>query len=224
MSLEPFLEAIKDNRDLFRRLYSYLTIHVTEFFRDPPYWEAFRAAMAVRPPGLISIWSAGCSWGAEPVTAAVILEDLGRSFEVLATDSDEMVLDDARGGRFAAVDVDKVPARYRHYFRPEGPDHLRLVLQRGRITYLRHDLVVEPPPGRFDVVICRNLIIYFRPLVRQKVLERLAGAVKPTGILFLGATETFLEYAQLGFVAASPALFYKEREPQKTIASRGGIG
>ncbi|MCY0878907.1 MAG: protein-glutamate O-methyltransferase CheR [Firmicutes bacterium] len=209
-SLAPFLEALDTNRDLFRRFYSYLTIHVTEFFRDVPYWAAFRSALEAQGRRHVSLWSAGCSWGAEPVTAAVILEDLGLSYDILATDTDELMLDAARTGRFSRAELEKVPPPYRRHFRVVGAEAVEAVLERGRIAFRRHDLVAEPPPGQFDVVICRNLIIYFRPPARAVALERLAQAVKPGGFLFLGATETFLEAQHWGFQVAAPALFYKK--------------
>ncbi len=219
-TVEEFLAAIRRDSLLYRRFHTYLTIHVTEFFRDRPYWTRFRDVIRDIPTRDFRIWSAGCSWGAEPVSAALLLEEMGRRYEIVATDSDEVVLETARQGVYSQADYERIPELYRKYLRPQGNQWVLAPLGGGRITYQRHDLVADAPPGAFDVVICRNLIIYFKGDVRAEVLRKLNSALRVGGLLFLGATETFLEYVEMGFEVASPSIFRKNREARPALATK----
>lgn len=210
--LDAFLVRLTDDPDLYRRFHTYLTIHVTEFFRDPRYWDRLRDLVSTMPNSSWSVWSAGCSWGAEPVTTALVYEELGRRYEILATDSDAVVLDLAQAGLYTEDQYAKVPQPYRRFFQCQTPDRWRLrPLMRGRLNFRQHNLVTDAPPGSFDLIICRNVIIYFEPAVRSRILRGFSQSLAPGGLLFLGATETFLEYADLGFTQAAPSIYRKDR-------------
>ena len=208
-SLERMVSQLRVDSELFLRLHTYLTIHVTEFFRDSSYWEHFRAIIEESPRQRWRIWSAGCSWGAEAVTAGLILEDLGRHFDVTATDSDGVVLERARHGRYSLGDMEKVPESYHSHFQQVGDVWELMPFQFGRIRFQSHDVAREAPPGLFDIVICRNVIIYFQADARHRVLRSLASSLVSGGRLFLGATETFLEYREMGFEVERPSIFRK---------------
>jgi chemotaxis protein methyltransferase CheR len=204
-----FQRALTRDPDLYRRFHTYLTIHVTEFFRDPPYWMHLREIVAKRAQPHWTLWSAGCSWGAEPVTAALIWEELAFHYHIIATDSDDVILEQARRGIYTEDSYHKVPPAYRRFFYQHGSQWRLASLTHGTITYRRHDLVGNAPPGVFDAVICRNLIIYFDPPARGRALTNLRRALSPGGLLFLGATETFLEYHDLGFKPLAPSIYQR---------------
>lgn len=208
-NIEALIGALQRDPALYRKLHSYLTIHVTDLFRDTRYWEYWRNSIQEQRQSHWSVWSAGCSWGAEPVTAALILQELGRNYHIIATDSDDTVLDQARHGLFTDDNYAKIPDAYRHYFHRQGQEWSALPFNGGTVSYRRHDVTLEPPPGKFDAIICRNLIIYFESPVRHRVLSGFVSALRPDGILFLGATETFLEFSELGFAAIAPSIFKK---------------
>lgn len=215
MSREGYSDAtamtIAATRDpaIYRKLHSYLTIHVTEFFRDALYWERFRDGVVPLRRSRLKIWSAGCSVGAEPVTAALLIDGMGYSFDILATDSDEMVLDDARRGVYPQEMVAKVPMPYRERFQRVGDGFKARAFQSGAIRYMRHNLLTDPSPGHFDIIICRNLLIYFERETRAQLLRGLAQAIEPGGLLFLGAMETFMDFKDLGFQLVSPSIYRK---------------
>lgn len=213
-SVEVFMHNVLREPDLYRRFHTYSTIHVTEFFRDPAYWERLTAVLSESAPRSWRIWSAGCSWGAEPVTLALLLESLGHAYEILATDSDAVVLERARRGQYADADIEKAPVAYRPFFRPHPSGGWTLdPLIQGRITYQQHDVLTGASPDAFDLIVCRNLIIYFEGEKRRQVLTDMARALRPGGLLFLGATETFLEYQALGFSAVAPAIYRQAAPP-----------
>lgn len=218
-SMESFAAALSRDPSLYRQLHTYLTIHVTDFFRDPEYWEHLRGVLSEqRQHGQQhwKVWSAGCSWGAEPISAALLFEDLGLGYDIVATDSDETVLDQARRGLFTEEQLQKAPTPYRRFFRPQDAHWTVGPLPRGTITYRRHDITTPPPAGPFNLIICRNLIIYFESSVRSRILQRFGQALTPEGFLFLGATETFLEHLKLGFRISTPSIY--QRVPKQTKA------
>jgi chemotaxis protein methyltransferase CheR len=208
--VQRLLAALRADPDLYQRFHTHLTIHVTEFFRDRPYWTTFEQILRRAAQSYWAVWSAGCSWGAEAVTMALILEHVGKRYTIWATDSDETVLEQARRGRYAPQAVEKVPPVYRRYLRCDETEGWRV--EPGVWQHLRfdqHDLVSDPVPGRYHVVLCRNLLIYFERDVRWALLRKLADALEPGGYLLLGATETFLEAGDFGFQVMAPSLYQK---------------
>lgn len=207
--IESLIGAVQREPALYRQFHSYLTIHVTDFFRDTQYWDYWRNSIQDPQQRHWRVWSAGCSWGAEPLTAALILQELGIQYDIIATDSDDTVLDQARRKLFSQDNYVKIPQAYQRYFYRQGLDWSVIPLDGGTISYRRHDVTQEALPGPFDAIICRNVIIYFEMPVRHRILNDFSHALRPGGILFLGATETFLEYSQLGFEAIAPSIFKK---------------
>jgi chemotaxis protein methyltransferase CheR len=176
----------------------WLTINVTEFFRDPARWIELRDRLLpdllARRRGL-RIWSAGCSNGAEPYSLAMLLDDLPESgpHHLLATDIDPAALTVARdGGPYPETQLQNVtPARLDRFFvqsENEAAWYVRPGM-RSQITFRQTDLTRHAPEGDFDLVVCRNVIIYLADAARNEVLGHLTAALRPGGILFLGGTE-----------------------------------
>lgn len=208
--LATFVASLSQDRQLALKFHTYLTIHVTEFFRDPSYWD--NLASALNPsPGRVKVWSAGCAQGAEPVSVAIWLTGLGRPCEVLGTDSDELILARARTGMYTDGDIKGVPPRLvSQGFESRGaggwvvrPEIL------ARIRYQRHNLLADPFPAGFDVILCRNVLIYFEEGVRREVVSRLVGSLAAGGLLFIGATETILFAREAGLSLVGPSLYRK---------------
>ncbi len=184
----------------YDRLFSDLTIKVTGFFRDDV---AFHALEEVVLPALVSsqgkeirIWSAGCATGEEPYSIAMLLlEILGEGIErwnvnIWGTDIDEKVLDCAREGWFAPKGVAGVrPDRLGTYFIPErGGFRIRPLLGQ-LVSFEMHDLVSNPPYHNLDLVVCRNVLIYFAPALQTRVLKHFHSRLKDGGFLLLGKAE-----------------------------------
>lgn len=199
-----------------RHLRDYLTVNVSEFFRDPEAWETLRARVL---PALLedrrslTLWSAGCSHGAEPYSLAILLEQAapGVRCQILATDVDEEVLERARaGGPYREEEVRQVPGHLlRRYFVPSPQGFWVVPALRKRVRFQHHDLLMEEPPGQFDLVLCRYVAIYFLPQARDRVYRRLANALRPGGWLFLGTTEVVLDPRTLGLQHLFPCLYRK---------------
>ncbi|MGL4312582.1 MAG: CheR family methyltransferase [Sphingomonas sp.] len=176
----------------------------TSFFRDAAVLDMVAnavVAMASEHAGRrTKIWSAGCANGQEPLSLAILFAERARQLgiaepEILATDVSEAAIARARAGKFSQFEIQRgLPVRRMiEWFEADGavwnasPDLLR------RIVFRRHNLVGDPPPvGRFDIVLCRNVLLYLSTNQRQRVFEALAKVVRPGGLLVLGAGETVI--------------------------------
>ena len=205
-TLEVLAEAIaRDPRsDLARATAEALTINETSFFRDKAFFESFSQTLL---PALLTaraerrklrIWCAGCSSGQEPYSLAMLLDEQSRRLagwqvEILATDLSHAMIDTARRGIYSQFEVQRgVPiAMLLRYFRREGDvwqiaDHLR-----AKVTFRPQNLIAGfRELGAFDVICCRNVLIYFDVATKRRVLAGLAGALAQDGCLALGAAES----------------------------------
>lgn len=216
LGLESWSEfaARLTDAEVLDRIRDTLTINVSEFFRQPERFLELRdrflpQLLAVRPH--LRIWSAGCSVGCEPYTIAMILHALtpGRRHFLLATDVDFAALARARSGRgYLPHEVRSVPDEYRQYLIPE-PDGTWSVREdvRELVTFRHHDLLKDPYPADLDLIVCRNVVIYFTEEAKQRVYEGFARALRPGGLIFVGGSELILHPRAFGFTPQSIGIY-----------------
>jgi chemotaxis protein methyltransferase CheR len=199
-----YYRVISGDRAHFGDFVDYLTINVTEFFRDS---RAFQQLEQKVLPELLAgnsrlkIWSAACSNGAEPYSLAIILDELtpGRHHRIEATDLDPNILRTAAEGSYPPDLLRNVPAvRREKYFQRENGRYILVQEIRRRVAFRRHDLLADPFGEGFDLIVCRNVQIYFTKEAQWRVNSRFCRALKPGGVLFLGASETIFSPAELG--------------------------
>jgi len=205
-----------------------LTINVSELFRNPEKWQDLRHR--VLPPLLatkkqLRIWSAGCSYGAEAYSLAILLAQIDPrvAHSLQGTDIDQAVLTRARQGRFMAQDVRHLDAEciasFFRYTPPVsvGEDDMPSANAtpytvdpeiRSRVRFFRHNLLAEPFGGDYDVICCRNVVIYFTEAAKNRLFEQFYRALAPGGILFVGATERIFHYREIGYESVLP-FFYR---------------
>ncbi|WP_242361838.1 protein-glutamate O-methyltransferase CheR [Anaeromyxobacter sp. SG17] len=203
----------EDPAEVFRAV-ERLTIKVSRFFRDARAAEvACAAARGPRPARRgLRAWSAGCARGEEAYTLALLLGADTTAPEILATDVDPLALSSAAEGKYLASALADVPPAFHAAFEPappspspgppgalspcspgrEPPRRVRLRPGiRRRVRFARHDLCGDAPPAGapFDLVACRNVLIYFQPELQERVFHALLAAVRPGGVLWLGEAE-----------------------------------
>jgi chemotaxis protein methyltransferase CheR len=201
---------------LATRVVEALLNNETSFFRDPGVFEllnctAFdRLRAPRRDTKRLRIWSAGCSTGQEPYSIAMQMCEAearwaGWSIDIAATDVSEATITRARRGRYSQFEIQRgLPVRAMlRWFEQAGEDWVVDNRLRRMIRFAVHSLTT-PPPGQFDVILCRNVLMYFAPPVRRAVFERLYEALAPDGVLMLGAGETVI--GQTTRFAADPGL------------------
>ncbi|MCK9485337.1 MAG: protein-glutamate O-methyltransferase CheR [Dehalococcoidia bacterium] len=208
---DVFLARLRAEPDFLQDVRDMLTINVTEFFRDPVQWATLEqrvlpALLEGRPR--LRAWSAGCSHGQEPISLAIALDRLGRlgGASILATDFDHAAVErTAAGGPYRASEVAGLSEdeRERYFARErslgDGVLYRTRPRVRSRITAQSLNLLADPFEGDFDLVICRNVMIYFETEVKSVLLRRFQGALRPGGVLFIGATEALLGADLEGF-------------------------
>lgn len=192
----------------------FLTINVSEWLRNP---EKFEELQKVILPELLKksprlrIWSAGCSNGSEPYSVSLLLDELDPmgKHQIIATDLDEEILKVARAGAYQEKDMKNVsPARRAKYFTVQGENFVVKPDLKAKISFERQNLLSDPFPTEVDLILCRNVVIYFTEEAKDELYRRFHKALKPGGILFVGGTESLLRARELGYASASP-FFYR---------------
>lgn len=189
--------------DLPDRIVDALLNQETSFFRDAGVIEAAARVVAAqaseRGNARPRIWCAGCATGQEPLSLAMAFAELPEAEalrpEIIATDVSETALARGRAGRYTQFEIQRgLPVRrMMRWFDGDGGDWTAQRALVQSVQFRRHNLVSDPVlPGRFDAIFCRNVLFYFPVAVRGIVLERLAAALHPDGILVLGAGETVI--------------------------------
>ena len=210
------LEKDADRRQEFK---DYVTINVSEFFRDADRFGDFEKKilpLLLEGNAGVRVWSAGCSIGAEPYSLAIILRELGpwRNHSILATDIDQTILDRARGGSdYLAADIRNVGAARMGKWFTQQPDGRFSVGPQPRtmITFQKHDLLRDKyPTGPFDLVSCRNVVIYFTEEAKERIYQGFVNSLRTGGILFVGGTEAIMRPQALGLKVIGPGFYRKE--------------
>ena len=205
--LDDYLRLLEREPGRRRELQRCVTVTVSEFFRTPDRFEHLGREVLPRLLGDrrdLRVWIAGCSYGAEPYSVALLLHELaptGRHY-VLATDVDEPALERARAANsFSERDLKHIPERLRHLFEAgQGKGRFALQPRIARWVHVRrHDLLERPPEGDFDLILCRNVMIYFTDDAKLRVYQGLHGALRPGGYLFVGDAEVLNPVTQAGF-------------------------
>lgn len=229
LGLESFREYCKlvssdQGVDERQRMLAALTTNVTRFYREPHHFEYLKTTVlpplleAARRGGRVRIWSAGCSKGQEPYTIGMTLlsmmpEAADRDVRILATDIDPNVLETAHAGLYDAEELSSVPrAEATRFFKsvstPDGPMFSACDALRRLIAFKRLNLVGEwPMSGRFDVIFCRNVVIYFDEKTQSQIWERYAKKLVANGILCIGHSERITGPAQGWFKTVGTTIF-----------------
>ena len=196
------------------RIVDVLLNQETSFFRDAGVIEsAVEAVRAIVPAGeRPRIWSAACATGQEPLSLAMVFaEGGGTPPDILATDVSASAIARARAGSYSQFEIQRgLPVRrMMRWFDGDGVEWTANKALLSSVAYRRHNLATDPAPGRFDLILCRNVLFYLTPAMRQAVLERLARALKPGGLLLLGAGETVIGQSELLRPSATQRGFYE---------------
>lgn len=205
-----YVDYLEVHPEEFFALFNTILINVTSFFRDPAAWECVEKVViprliADKPAGEgIRVWSAGCASGEEAYSIAMLLcgalgrEEFKRRVKVYATDIDEEALTIARQGTYTAKEVQSIPVNLRdEYFDVASNRYIFNPDLRRSVIFGRHDLVQDAPMSRLDLLICRNVLMYFNAETQSRILGRFNYALNKNGYLFLGKAEMLLVHSNL---------------------------
>ncbi|HEX5557100.1 MAG TPA: protein-glutamate O-methyltransferase CheR [Gaiellales bacterium] len=213
--LPEYLVALSADRDALEGFLDRMTINVSQLWRNPEQWD--RLGTTILPElartGTIRAWSAGSSYGAEAYTLAAICRRVapGCKVEIRGTDIDARMVARAREGRFSADDARTVPrAELERAFDRDGDGWRARPELRMMVRFAAGDLLRDPvSPGAYDLVLCRNVVIYFTEPVRDALHRRLATALRPGGYLMVGSSERVSSPQAFGLATSHPFIYRK---------------
>lgn len=213
-----FLEKLGEDPAVLHKFLNYVTINTSSFFRDTRVYDYLRnSALAelLERHERIKIWSMGCSRGEEPYSVAIILNELSAldRADILASDIDDKARAMAEEGRFAPYQVDKVPPPLlATYFARQINGHY-LICDRIKkaVTFARHNFLAPACYNRppMHLVLCRNVFIYFKPDVQERIVERVAGLITGGGFFVVGCAEFVNNPQRFHLERKIPAVYQK---------------
>ncbi|GIO36931.1 chemotaxis protein methyltransferase [Paenibacillus antibioticophila] len=217
-SFDAFYKAMMQSKPLFYEFLDKMTINVSEFWRNPNRWEVLRDKVlpSLLPESGIPklrIWSAACSTGEEPYTLSMILAEKGllNSTYLLASDIDEGALAKAAEGKYLERSLKDVPEEIaKKYFTQDGAMFRFDEKVKKAVSFKKQNLLLDKFEEGFDLIVCRNVMIYFTEEAKHQLYHKFAGALRPGGILFVGSTEQIFSPSQYGFESAD-TFFYRKK-------------
>jgi chemotaxis protein methyltransferase CheR len=232
-SVSELQRASLADKGAFAQLLDSLTVDVSELFRDPGFYRALRTHLVplLRTYPRLNLWSCGCAGGEESASLAIVLDEEGLydRCQIYATDLNPRAVERARQGVYPASALATLVERYhaaggagdpaRYYTSAYGHIVLRESLRRN-VVFFQHDLVGDHVFGALDVVVCRNVLIYFGRDLQRRVMRKLADSLRPGGFLCLGPSErlTAGSESRAWFADFSPAhhIYRHDRSQERT--------
>ena len=221
-NVQEFCRILDRDPNKRRELIDYLAINVSEFFRDINQFSFLKTNIIPelkKKKARLNIWSAACSCGQEPYSLAMYLEEQGCNYRILATDIDASALEKARnGGPYTDQDIRNVEPHYQKiYFTHDATGHkVRITLARN-IDFKSHNIHSDSFLGGYDLIVCRNAIIYFSEPVRDEIFKKFFSSLNHGGYLFIGGSEAILNPNKIGFKTVRPSYYLKPREEQLNV-------
>lgn len=226
-SLADYGNYLRMHEAEIKELFNDILIHVTGFFRDPAVFQILHSKVFPRllkgkaPEDSVRIWIPGCSTGEEVYSVAITLMELMSEQKILhpvqifATDINETALDKARAGFYSEGVQNEISAgRLRRFFvRTDGGYRVNKTI-REMCIFARQNLVNDPPFSNLDLISCRNVLIYLGPTLQRKIMPVFHYALRPTGLLMLGASETIGAFSELFTLVDKKAKIYARKSVQ----------
>lgn len=215
---ENFVKALKNDKNLFEAFVNYLTINVSEFYRNPEQWVVLDRDVF---PRLIKkfgknlkIWSAACSTGDEPYSLVMALSKHVplNSIKIIATDIDKQVIEKAKAGLYAEKSLKALPKEFVQQYFEKVNDRTYAISDavKSRVKFQQHNLLKDDYPINCDLIVCRNVMIYFTEEAKQEIYVKFNKALKKDAVLFVGSTEQMVQPKNLGFSSVHSFFYRKE--------------
>ncbi|HEV8510589.1 MAG TPA: protein-glutamate O-methyltransferase CheR [Gemmatimonadales bacterium] len=203
-SYEDYGKLLDRDAREYQELLDALTINVTKFFRNAETWNALRPYLdaLAQARSSLRVWSAGCASGEEPYTIAVLLAETHAQGFIDATDIDRLSLERTRQAKYPESAFTEMPANLKRHYIVDGQP---TPLVRELVQIRAHDLTREPPPRPpYDLIVCRNVVIYFERQAQERLFQVFANALAPGGVLLLGKVETLFGPARERLTLVDP--------------------
>lgn len=213
---DDYVALLKKDKEVFEAFVNFLTINVSEFYRNPDQWRILDTKVI---PDLVKkfgknlkIWSAACSTGDEPYSLVMALSKHVplNQIHIIATDIDKQVLGKAKVGLYSQKSIANVPEEFKKkYFTKIGASYQISDEIKKRVEFKEHNLLRDSYPTHCDMIVCRNVVIYFTDDAKKEIYRKFNQSLKDKGILFIGSTEQIMNYKELNFERSSSFFFVK---------------
>lgn len=213
---DKYVQGLKTDKALFEEFVNYITINVSEFYRNPDQWKLMDEQVF---PELIEkfgknlkIWSAACSTGDEPYSLVMALSRHLplNNIKIFATDLDKQVIAKAKVGLYSEKSIVSVPADLKKkYFTQVGPSYKISDEIKARVEFKEHNLLRDTYPTDCHLIVCRNVLIYFTEEAKEEVFRKYYKSLAKGGVLFIGSTEQIINYKEIGYERKN-SFFYQK--------------
>lgn len=214
-NLREYTRLIDKNKEIKRMFLDYITINVTEFFRNRDIFDEFELIIkdSLLPEfKKLKIWSAACSIGSEPYSLAMILDrnNIQQEGKILATDIDEKILERAREGIYKESEMKNITKEEinKYFIIKDNIYHLKKDIK-SMVRFKQHDLILDNYEKGFHAIICRNVTIYFKNETKDEIYRKIHKSLVPGGVFFTGATESIYDPREFGFEKVSTFIYKK---------------
>lgn len=213
---DQYVLALKAETKLFEEFVNYITINVSEFYRNVDQWrlldEQVIPELIQRFGKNLKIWSAACSTGDEPYSLVMALSrhiPLNQ-IHVIATDLDKQVIAKAKVGLYGEKSIVGVPNDLKQrFFTQVGPSYKIADCIKERVEFREHNLLKDPYLTDCHLIVCRNVLIYFTEEAKDEVFVKFQKSLRHQGVLFIGSTEQIMKYKEMGYARKS-SFFYEK--------------
>lgn len=216
---DEYLHLLKTDQSKLEEFVAYLTINVSEFYRNPDQWMILENEILPylfeRFGNRIKIWSAACSTGDEPYTLVMLLAKFipMNQINIVATDIDKQILEKAKMGLYDEKSVRGLPKEYiSKYFTKIGSRSYQISEDVKKcVDFRQHNLLKDPFIDGCNMIVCRNVMIYFTEEAKKDIYNNFCRSLKKDGLLFVGSTEQIISPAEVGFTSFKSFFYKKER-------------
>ena len=213
---DAYIQLLKRDKSKFEEFVNYLTINVSEFYRNPEQWQVMDKEIIpelIRKFGKnLKIWSAACSTGDEPYSLVMALSrhiPLNQIC-ITATDLDKQVIAKAKVGLYSEKSIVAVPEDFKKkYFTKIGLSYQISDEIKSRVEFKEHNLLRDVYPTDCNLIVCRNVLIYFTEEAKDEVFRKFQKSLATGGILFIGSTEQIINYKDIGLDRKSSFYYVK---------------
>ena len=214
---DKYVQVLKTDTKMFEEFVNYLTINVSEFYRNPEQWELLDKEVFPELIGKfgkhLKIWSAACSTGDEPYSLVMALSrHLPLSqIHIIATDIDKQVIAKAKVGLYSEKSIASVPADLKaKYFTKVGASYQISEEIKKCVEFRQHNLLKDPYEKECHLIVCRNVLIYFTEEAKDEVFAKFSSSIASGGCLFIGSTEQIISYKTMGYCRKNSFFYGKE--------------
>ena len=210
-----YVEGLKKDSKLFEEFVNYLTINVSEFWRNPEQWDILEKNVLpdlIKKSGkTLKIWSAACSTGDEPYSLVMLLSRFMplSNIKIIATDIDKQVLEKAKAGLYNEKSLAGLPKDLKDkYFTKIGLSNYQISEDIKKcVDFKQHNLLRDAYPDNVDLIVCRNVLIYFTDEAKDEIYRKFNKSLKSGGYLFVGSTEQIINYKDMNY-SSMKSFFY----------------